>query len=332
MQDINLDILFHILGWAVETGYMEVHMLGMTSRHFQAVVKTWLKSNVIKLLSRNGIDYPEFLLSALGRTKSMIAGPDTLAVWYPRYQIAGRLEVFCCNEEESYHTMLGYLTGTEGFDVADVVHPANADDWETPFGMVYQEDRFGRTVRAVVMLEKEAIGREKPIRAALVISQAKESPLVTVAEMPSTMFMNVISGQTLTVLYPAYTFSKEGLINYDGMVRVSPVQCVKEAQESGFIAIRGRIPDGRIANHKFCGQHHMCPMTIRNSLDNRSSHTTLTMPNGRQGTEEGKQRPLVMWRLRCAVGCGGENVPEPSQDMGIVALYSTQSYIRVDVW
>ncbi|KAF6765477.1 hypothetical protein DFP72DRAFT_1058061 [Ephemerocybe angulata] len=285
--------------------------------------------NVVKLFARNGIDYSAFMLNVLRRTGSVISGPDALTAWYPTAPPSGRMEIFCPNMPGAYTGMIDHLTMAEGFEVEDVIHPDRSQNPHA-FQAIYSDRAFGRTVKAAITMKKSRPTVLTQFTCIILICSSTDSPLPTVMELPSTLFMNAITGSSLVSFYPGYTFNAEGLMNYEDPVLPRSIPSTNKFQNANFNVLM-KIPRPFATDHR-CGFHYLCPNMLRNTLDNRSAITDITRVYEDDPIPQKAGRRLVVWRLRCAGKCGEGMLPEPYQMESVVAVYVTQNFVVVDSW
>ncbi|KAJ2920515.1 hypothetical protein H1R20_g16579, partial [Candolleomyces eurysporus] len=314
---IDIDLLFKIMD-ELELP-KELIYLGMTCNHFRMALKKRLQSNTYKYATAHGVEFPDWIMKKLEHTNSIIAGPDVLSVWMNIPSLTDRLEIFCPNDPLAFTAVIDHLTDTEGFEVINVVNPGPKSSAE--FREVYRDMEFGKTVHAIVGLTKVDKGRGKDHGCIVVISKSPDTPIITVTEMMTTIFMNFITGSAVVCLYPCYTFYGEGLMNYDGPVAPEAMDITALFKRAG---MKLKNTARGIADHK-CGSHHLCPNTIRHFTDNRSfcinignNQTTVLQPAI-------LSKPLVYWRLRCGGMCG-EKIPEAIQTESIAIIYGTTNY------
>ncbi|KAJ2919565.1 hypothetical protein MD484_g788, partial [Candolleomyces efflorescens] len=296
---IGVDILFQILDKA--NSPKDVNSLSRTSTHFRAGTGRWHQSNAFKFASSHGVDHPAWLLNALSRTDSIISGPDVLSVWIPDSPLTGRLEVFTPNRPNAYREMIDHLVDTEGFEIQDVkLH----DNEKNAFREVYEDFDFGATVQAVLTLEKHS----------------PDTPIITVAELMTTLFMNFITGSSIVSLYPVHMFRRKGLMNYDGPVLAKSMKITELFQQAGFQL------KTEVKHKQKCGFSHCCPNTIRHYTDGRTHATDIINPFDIIRPHANK--PLAFWRLRCGGMCG-TRIAEPMQMEAIAVIYGTAKYYKV---
>jgi hypothetical protein len=310
---IGIDILFKIMDELDQA--RDLVLLGSTSNHFRTGMKKWLKSNTYKFATAHGIEFPEWLFKAIERNNSIVSGPDVLRVWMANCPQTNRLEIYSPNDPASYTRIIDHLSDTEGFEVQQVFDQSGGHT----FKEVYQDFEFGKTVQAVVGLKKTDKGTERVYDCIVVISKSPDTAVVTVTELMSTLFMNFITGTAVVSLYPSYTFYREGLINYDGPVTAESMEVTKTFKEGG-MTMKNSVG----IEHK-CGNHQLCPNTIRHFTDNRAYCVNLANLNAAANVPAIPAKPLVYWRLRCGGMCG-EGIPEAYQTESIAVIYGTHRY------
>lgn len=317
---LDLNILFYIMDKADEP--QDLYALSQTSWHFFIALKQWLISNTEKMMSRNGIQDPLRLMDSLLQTNSIVSGPECLAVWYPLIPPTGRLEIFAAKPVDGNPpAIIDHLTKVEKFSISKV-DPIGKPEGGI-FSKVYGDMEFGRTVSQVISLTKKATKKEPGGKCIVIVSKSHDTPLVTITELPSTLFMNCVDGISAVSLYPLYTFQGVGLMNYDGPVQASSITSTQPFHSLGFKFLTQL--DSKIASHHNCGHHHLCPHTIRNTVSGKLGWTNIRNPYGTKFGEGDHMKRFMIWRLRCAGMCG-DTVPEPELMEALLIVYTTQTF------
>jgi hypothetical protein len=119
------------------------------------------------------------------------------------------------------------------------------------FREVYNDFDFGKTVQAVLIMEKQVKAEKTSHQCAVFISQSSNTPIITVTELMTTLFINFITGSSVVSLYSAYTFHRKGLMNYDGPVLPKSMVVTEKFQEAGFQL------KTQVKHTRKCGFHHL---------------------------------------------------------------------------
>ncbi|KAJ2912352.1 hypothetical protein MD484_g8057, partial [Candolleomyces efflorescens] len=208
--------------------------------------------------------------------------------------------------------MIDHMVDTEGFEIQEV---QIMDPEKNLFRSVYNDFDFGSTVQAALTMQKTVKEETKTHICILIISQSPDTPIITVTELMTTMFMNFITGNAIVCMYPAFTFRGTGLMNYDGPVMPKSMGVTEIYQKAGFLL------KTETRHKKKCGFHHLCPNTIRHYTDGQCHMTNIINPFATSTAETSK--PLVFWRLRCGEVMASS--PSSSRTLSPVKLFETEA-------
>ncbi|KAJ3507010.1 hypothetical protein NMY22_g17070 [Coprinellus aureogranulatus] len=247
-----LDIIFQVMDQIEDL--QDLAHLSQTNWHFQIAQILWAKSNSEKMVARNGIQNTQNLMAALDQTNSIVTGPECLAIWYPYIPTYGRLEIFTPHPGGSeVPPIVTYLVKKEQFKIDARPFISQPED-------LYQETEPGRTVSRIITLTKRPTKKNAAEGiCVVVVSHSPDMPMITMAEMPSTLFMNCITGTSVVCLYPDYTFKRVGLMNYDGPVCATIMKTTKTFIPLGFTFVT-KLSEPYASAH-ICGYDHKCPYT-----------------------------------------------------------------------
>ncbi|KAJ3532605.1 hypothetical protein NMY22_g7670 [Coprinellus aureogranulatus] len=292
--------------------------LSLASWHFHIALKLWFKSNAEKMMVKNGIQNPGRLVEALEDTNSIIAGPECLTVWYPSLPSTGRMEIFVPKPTNSdIPPIVSHLIKEQKFKVDKIPAVSQPHD-------LYQDQEFGRTVTQLITLTKRATKKDPSSgKCVVVVSKSPDTALITVTEMPTTLFMNCVTGSSVICLYPHFTFSEMGIMNYDGPVRHDILPPTQSLNGMGFTLIT-KLQEPLATSH-ICGQDHRCPYTVRNSMDGKAYWNDIFTPYNNQPKSKRRGNRFMLWRLRCAGMCG-DQVPETDVMEALIIVYATQNF------
>ncbi|KAJ3531479.1 hypothetical protein NMY22_g8135 [Coprinellus aureogranulatus] len=311
-----LDIIFQVMDQIEDL--QDLAHLSQTNWHFHIAQILWAKSNSEKMVARNGIQNTQNLMAALDQTNSIVTGPECLAIWYPNIPTYGRLEIFTPHPGGSkVPPIVTYLVKKEQFKIDARPFITRPED-------LYQETEFGRTVSQIITLTKRPTKKNAAEGiCVVVVSHSPDTAMVTMAEMPSTLFMNCITGTSVVCLYPDYTFKRVGLMNYDGPVCATIMKTTKPFIPLGFTFVT-KLSEPYASAH-ICGYDHKCPYTIQNSMSGKTSWTNIHQPYSTDTKDVKMANRFIVWRLRCAGMCG-DKVPEADIMEALTILYITLNY------
>lgn len=128
-----------------------------------------------------------------------------------------------------------------------------------------------------------------------------ETGMPSVAELPSTLFMNYVYGGCLTVMYPNLTLRGIGIINNDLDDRDEDWFAAAFASSGLFEHVRCLNDVPGYEEHN-CVRTLSCPSRVREEFDGISARINLQVM--KWGRSPFKTRyPYFSWKLKCTASC-----------------------------
>lgn len=151
----------------------------------------------------------------------------------------------------------------------------------------------------------------------IIVGRSMTTSSLTILTQPTTTFMNTISSNAMTILYPDLINERRGIINSRKPVRKVPRLLKLFKERYDFKSSLSKWQEH--ADHR-CSQDPRCPFKLRDMLDGCAATLPLIADPLHFTNPRIPVIPQLIWRLRCVLSCEPTK-PLPGQEEGEVGSY-----------
>ncbi|KAH6886519.1 hypothetical protein BKA70DRAFT_1444402 [Coprinopsis sp. MPI-PUGE-AT-0042] len=286
----NLPDLSLLAKWAVKCPFLYQEVMW----HFREKVDNFLQ--------RRGISSPRRFLDFISTHSFLVAGPDlatSLVGLDPSPSGPKRLEIHAPNSDTAVHLLVNLLY-REGFRLVHTFEKQTSIIKYASECLQYIE--YGSFLKMLGHYAKLDSATYEVTEVYLMVNVSKTSSLPSVVGYPTTFFMVTLSGNELSILYPALTCLRRGLINLPSRSRAFPPYLVAFC-ESG-VDLQYRLEHWAENGSHACGHDGSCPSRLRDRFDGLSlTFAIRPSSSGAQGRYLSRHDAFFAWRLRGAWSC-----------------------------